>query len=472
MKRLPSFNDFSPVLIGDLRRCLDVIPAFHGRKKEVLERWDDLYFEGKRTKRAGNVSITLNNTGLVIAAKSSIELTKLGEEIRKATSALNAAILFCNSLLQNHNADVLIASIKTLRDQEVPITKASLKAELERKGIEKLSTNTTDHTTLKNWLILAGFLSQENVINEALVKKALGISDEERSDFESLRLNQQVFLQHLRKRLLLGGERLSAAEILKECNVHYSHLFSESQFAKTVREPLVKGGWITTDGLAHGKHGGKSGFIQPTQKLLSIPVERLVPGFNEKIPGDLKRLIRTPSSKIKSDLFSADTHKGGIALELLALRMILDLDLVPKGFRVRSKDTASAEVDLVAEGAHLLFSRWTFQCKRNKASTKVSLGDVAKEVGLAIFTKAHVVVVVTTSTFSKEALSYAKQVQQSTHLQFLLIDGAMVKRYLSDGQTTLIEHVMENAGHIMKDKSTQPILVTDSANQSLGTPIP
>lgn len=458
MKRLPSFNDFSPALIGDMRRCLEVVCALQGDKKKILERWDDLYFKGTRTKRASNVAITLNSTGLATSTRTNITLTPLGEKILRAKSEHAGAVAFCTSLLQNHNADLIISTIRTLLAREVPVTKASLKTELERVGVEKLSTNTTDHTTLKNWLVHAGFLDAENVINEPLVKSVLGISDEEKSDFETLQLNQQVFLQQLRKRTLLGEERLSAAEILKECNLHHKHLFSESQFAKTVRDPLVRGGWIEVDGLAGGRQGGKSGFVRPTQKLLSIPIERLVPGFDEAIPGDLKRRMMTPASQIKNDLFSGDTHKGGIALELLALRMILDLNLVPKGFRLRSKDTAHAEVDLIAEGSHLLFSRWTFQCKRHQGTGKVSLGDVAKEVGLAIFTKAHVVVVVTTTGFSKEALNYAKEVQQTTHLQFLFVDGATVKRYLSDGQATLIDYVMGNAGHVMKDKSSQPVL--------------
>ncbi len=39
------------------------------------------------------------------------------------------------------------------------------------------------------------------------------------------------------------------------------------------------------------------------------------------------------------------------------------------------------KVDLIAEGAHLLFSRWLFQCKATKST--VQLSDLAKEIGMA-----------------------------------------------------------------------------------------
>lgn len=135
--------------------------------------------------------------------------------------------------------------------------------------------------------------------------------------------------------------------------------------------------------------------------------------------------------------------------------MILDLGLIPRGFRVRSKETAFAEVDLTAEGKNLLFSRWNFQCKNIKST--VGLGDVAKEVGIAIFARAHVIAMVTTSDFTADAYEYAKQISQSTHLQFLFVTGKNIQAYLKGGAPKLIQHVMVNAQRVLTEKRAQPV---------------
>ena len=161
---------------------------------------------------------------------------------------------------------------------------------------------------------------------------------------------------------------------------------------------------------------------------------------------------------------SENKNERGLGLELLALKMILDIGLEPRAFRLRSRDTAYAEVDLTAEGKNLLFSRWNFQCKC--VGSRVSLGDVAKEVGLAIYSKAHVVAVVTTSGFSSEAVAYAREISTATHLQFLFIDGAIVKDYLLRGALVLLDHVAANAAMVMAQKRLQPLAPEIQEEQS------
>jgi Restriction endonuclease len=146
-----------------------------------------------------------------------------------------------------------------------------------------------------------------------------------------------------------------------------------------------------------------------------------------------------------------------LGLELLVLRIILDLRLNPRGFRLRSKNTAYAEVDVAAEGDHLMFSRWTFQCKKIQQDNNVGLGDVAKEVGIAVYMKAHVIVMVSTGGFSSEALAYAREISQATPLQFLFLNGKVIRDYLENGPAALHNFVMSNATQVMLMKRAQPI---------------
>jgi hypothetical protein len=161
-------------------------------------------------------------------------------------------------------------------------------------------------------------------------------------------------------------------------------------------------------------------------------------------------------------LGATDKHKRGLALELLALRMILDLRLEPRAFRLLSKETGFAEVDVSAEGAHLVFSRWTFQCKnRPETKAKVGVSEVAKEVGIAVYMKAHVVAMVTTSGFTPKAYEYAREVSQATHLQFVFVSGDVVRRYLRNGAAALTRYVMDSAKAVMMEKRSQPVTIVE-----------
>ena len=134
-------------------------------------------------------------------------------------------------------------------------------------------------------------------------------------------------------------------------------------------------------------------------------------------------LLRTPLEDVNRDLDADDTHRKGIALELLALRLATDSGLTPLRFRLRAATTGGAEVDLIAEGAHLLFSRWLFQCKNTRS---VSLADLAKEVGMAVMLRAHVIVLVTTGRFAASVPTYATELMLANPLQVVLIDHTVL----------------------------------------------
>ena len=386
-------------------------------------------------------------------------LSEAGERILAAGSKDAAAKKFCAHLLREKNAKLLIEALASLRKRKIAITKPSLKSELAGLGVTGLANNTTDHSTLKNWMIEAGLVTAEGDPIDAEIKLILGISSTEIDEFKSLTLGQQVFLQLLRKQHETSSGPFQVSALLRECMTSHPHLFDEAQFAKKVRQPLLDGGWVLAVGLAKGAHGGRSGQIEGTPKLLDIPVSQVLPDFDQVVPADLRAKLNTPLDELAIDLFGADTYKAGFALELLALRMIMDLGLEPRNFRLRSAQTAFAEVDLIAEASHLLFSRWTFQCKRygRETKTKLSLGDVAKEVGIAIYAKAHVVVMVTTTDFSKDAKDYALEVTRATHLQFVFVNGKIIENYLKVGRDALWAHFQANARDVMNTKRDQPL---------------
>lgn len=460
MKRIPSFNDFSPGIIGDVRRPLRILDTLTPDMDSVVKEWDKVFFDGADNKRASvNIPATLTSLGLM--TRSPAALTEIGESILSASDAREAAQRLVKHIVASRNGIAIIDAARSLSARGEHITKATLKKELELLGIEGLSNATTDHTTLLNWMIEAGLFTKNGranpVANEPVMKSVLGITASERSDFSELPLSQQIFLSILRRVAETnGGGEIPAKQIIDECLRDYHAHFDEDQIRAKVVTPLANASWLDIPSLPATGRGGKSGSIKPSAKLMNIPLTAVLPDFDQVVPSDLRAKINLPLSEVRSLLESEQTYDRGLGLELLALKMILDIGLEPRAFRLRSRDTAYAEVDLTAEGKNLLFSRWNFQCKC--VSSRVGLGDIAKEVGLAIYSKAHVVAVVTTSDFSREAYSYAREITLATHLQFLLINGDVIKRYLGSGARVLLDHVSANAAAVMTQKRGQPIV--------------
>lgn len=455
--RLPSFNDFSPGIIGDVRQPLLTLKRLSPDFQAVVAAWARDYFGGAENKRAStNIPATLTSLGLF--DRKTGALTPDGEVVAGAATPQAGAEALIAHVVATRNGMMIIEAVRALNRRAEPVSKVTLKRELQLLGVEGLSQATTDHTTLLNWMAAAGLVDKSaNFLPvDAALKRVLGVTSEERAEIAALPLEQQIFLKILRRVAEAEADHTAPAKLVTdECLRDYPTRFDEDQLSKKVLKPLEAAGWITLSNRTEGR-GAKSGLVTATPKLLEVPFSAVVPDFDEVVPADLRDKIDLPRAEIQRLLSSEATYDRGLGLELLALRMMIDLGLQPRSFRQRSKDTAYAEVDLTAEGAQLLFSRWNIQCKCTKSN--VSLGDVAKEVGLAIYGKSHVIAVVTTSDFSREAINYAREITASTHLQFLLINGPVVKAYLDTGPATLHAFVARNAARVMTEKRQQPLV--------------
>lgn len=457
MTRLPSFNDFSPGIIGDVRTALRVIEANEGNFDAIVAGWMKAFFPGGDEKRARtNIAATLGHLGLF--DRETIRLTPEGVQVLQAVTAEGAAGRLVAHVIRSRNGMLVVDALAGLHRRGERVTKDSLKRELKSLGIGSLASGTTDHTTLANWMVAAGVLEQKPSYapKDIELKKLLGISGAERSDFQALTLSQQIFLQILRRVAEAEPDgSVPSSLITNECLRDHHAYFDDDQLSAKVTRPLAELGWIELSGRSGRSSGGKAGKVTATSKLLDIPFEQVVPDFEAIIPADLRQKIDTPRAEIKRLLASEAKQDRGLGLELLALRMLIDLNLQPRSFRQRSRDTAYAELDLTAEGVSLLFSRWNWQCKC--VTQRVPLSDVAKEVGLAIYSRSHVVAMVTTSDFTSEATAYAKEITSATHLQFLFVTGKVIEAYLNRGPTVLLDHVAKNAAEVMLQKRRQPI---------------
>jgi len=122
---------------------------------------------------------------------------------------------------------------------------------------------------------------------------------------------------------------------------------------------------------------------------------------------------------ILADVKARDRHRRGLALEALAFKLMRLLDMDYVATRLRGIATGGAEVDLIFQSARLVFSRWQVQCKN---TARVSLDDMAKEVGLTHFLKSNVIVVVSTGEIGMSARGYANKIMSDTNLCLVLVN--------------------------------------------------
>ena len=140
-----------------------------------------------------------------------------------------------------------------------------------------------------------------------------------------------------------------------------------------------------------------------------------------KIEPNLLTLTRTSLAGVLTQTNDLDSRASGLALEALALKLMDLLDMRFVAARPRSETTDGIETGLIFESDQPVFSRWQVQCKKTEMLT---VGDVAKEVGLTYLLKSNVIVMISTGNIEDEARLYADAVMRKTNLCIVMLDGA------------------------------------------------
>ncbi|HEV2172198.1 MAG TPA: restriction endonuclease [Nitrospira sp.] len=459
--RLPSGGEFSPNQI-DLGEVLRIVAKSDGDRDAAVEALRVKYFATaaadrkdpaerleQQRKRAGNVLIGMATYGLIEAGV----LSDIGAKLVKE-NAQDRSRAFARHILRSRNGMKVLAAVRNLTARGHEPTKGSIAAELESLGLQ-MPRATTHHLVLLAWLRKAGVLVGDRgyEINDKVVADLAGVSLEVSDAWAGLTNAQRAVVRVLRNLATTHGDQPQPAQhVVELAEQEYGHIFgARDQLRKHVFAPLEKAGWIAMSGSSGGR-GAKSGMMAATQKLVELDILALPAAVSSDIPADLRLKLNTPLAKIYADLFAIDAYTKGIALELLAVNMATDLNITPRRLRLRGVKTAGAEVDLIAEAAHLHFSRWLFQCKN---APSVDVSDLAKEVGMAVLLKAHVIVIVTTGTIGAVVRRYAKALSAETTLQAVLIDSKIVDSYRKHGAATLLDYFHNTASQTLQIKRPQ-----------------
>jgi hypothetical protein len=291
------------------------------------------------------------------------------------------------------------------------------------------------------------------VINDDVVQDLVGISIEVVDAWTNLTREQRLFLTVLKHSALVEGSGyVLVKDVRHALELEHPYVSISGNLRNKVIDPLEAGGWLES---VEKQAAGKSGKVRPTARLLESEVSLAEDLSSGLIPAEIRKRLNTSLEDVLLVLSdeAGPKHDRGLALEVLGLRLAYDVGLTPMGFRLRASEAGYGEIDLLAEGAHLMFSRWLFQCKAITGT--VGLSDLAKELGMALLVRAHVVVMVTTGSFSSTLVNHAKKATENTPIQVVLIDGSVLASYRTRGVGALLDHLERTATATLLEKRHQ-----------------
>jgi len=448
---LPFGSEFSPSQI-ELSAVLDMADAHGGDWKAFEGAVRAAYFEGHNTTDYNRGKLA-NNTKLGMIAYGIIDreanLTEFGKEllILKDDEPRLYDRLAKHILLNLHGM-TLVRCIQDMVASGETVTLTTLREGLAARGVHYPSGG-KHPSMMRLWLAKAGvFVGSRWQVDPFRVEDILGLNPDEFEVLADLTPEQRAFLRALAN--TGTSEPQPANEIAKLAAATYGIKFPEKSLPKLVLNALVDAGYITAEKTTTGR-GAKPFQVAPTSKLIADVVDPLLEQLKGQTDPKLLALLRTPLSAILEEIDDKDRYKAGLALEALAFKIMRLLDMTYVATRLRANQTGGAEVDLVFESARLVFSRWQVQCKN---TARVSLDDVAKEVGLTHFLKSNVVVMVTTGEIGSEARRYANKIMADSNLAIVMLDGGDLSA-IGDSPASIIRSFEREARHAMNLKKLE-----------------
>jgi len=419
---LPFGSEFSPEQI-ELPNLLQLAHE-HNTDWEAFEiEVQNLYFsdhntsESNKRKLANNTKLAMRAYGIIGNADSS--LTDFGMVLYALRD--NESFFyeeFTRHILKNCQGMNFVQCILDMQSAGANITLITLRRWLKERGIE-VPRGSKNMSTLRLWLQKGGVFISNYRVDQSRLHEILGMSVEEIEALAVLRSKQRVYLKTIAN--MGGGGPHHSNDIEKLATATYGTQFNEKGLAREVLYPLRDAGYITLErGTIEKGRGAKPFLVTATEKLKSKIIAPILQQLEQQIRAELRPLLRKPLGAIRKEMQSSSRHIRGLALEALAFNIMRRVDLSYVATRLRGASTGGAEVDLIFEGARLVFSRWQIQCKNTK---RVSLDDVAKEVGLTHFLKSNVIVMVSTGGIGPEARNYADRIMRNTNLCIIAMDG-------------------------------------------------
>lgn len=432
--------DQSKTPLGEL---LELCASHENDRTSLQEAIRVKYFPGHRNsdnsnKMAMNCVLSLNAYRIIKFEDKGKRyiLTELGRELSAISNQDEVFKHFSRHILSELDGLLLLRLIENIRARGELVTLEYIGEEMNDLGI-KIPPNSTYISTMRSWLSQANvFRPSGYEINWDVVYELLRMDADAIDALYGLTQEQKYFLLSM---VHLGVEKFTPSNrIANHARSVYSVRITTKNLVKDVIEPLEALGLLESQKTTTGR-GAKPHDVCLSVKSkneLLVPLLDGLASIAELTSADLNRTFED----VVADLNAVDTegkvdkHVRGIALELFAVWIVRLLGLRFSKWRLRSyQATGGAEVDVMAASDKIVYSRWQIQCKNIRGT--VDVDTVAKEVGLTFLTHADVVMIVTTGTFTSDAVNYANQVTDTTRYYIILLENNDLQRIITDRST-------------------------------------
>lgn len=417
---LPFGSEFSPSQI-ELPELLDLAMTHAGDVKAleaaIQARFFSMHGAGNaknQAKLAMNCRLGMKAYGLIDEDANPTDFGRRLHSLRNDESKLYEAL--ARHILLNLKGMALVQCIRDMTAAGEVVNLTTLRSGLAERGIHYPSGG-KHPSMMRLWLVKAGvFVGERWQVNELRLAAVLGANPDDYGVLSHFTKEQRAFLLALANTGVTDPQ--PANEIARLAAATYGVKFPEKSLPKLILNALIDAGYITATKTTEGR-GAKPFLVTPTAKLNAEIVVPLLDQLKDQTDPKLLDLLRKPLADILIEIDSADRYIGGLALEALAFKLMRMLDMRFVATRLRAQVTGGAEADIIFESDRLVYSRWQVQCKN---TARVSLDEVAKEVGLSQLLKSNVLVIISTGDIGAEARRYANKIMADTNLSIVMID--------------------------------------------------
>ena len=447
LRRFTYGDQFTPNKV-DLVHLLELSVVKQPRRYDLQQSIRAAYFEGhgrnpdqsdeNSAKMAMNCLLSLKAYGLINLTDGGKQytVTALTQELLGLKENLETLYQhFAIYILTKREGLLLCRLIENIRARGERVTLEYLGEEFNELGI-KIPPNSTYISTMKSWLVQVGAMRPNAYhVNWEVVYDLLSVDRDVIDELYTLPVEQKFFLLSL---VSLGSvEYTPSNKVAKHTRSVYKIRLTTKNLVKDILEPLESIGLIETRKRTSGR-GAKPHDVRLSEKgrieILGPILENLA-YVSELTTTEINR----PFEAVVQDMASDNRHIKGKALEIFAVWIIRLLGLRFTGWRMMSyQSTGGGEVDVMAASDKIVYNRWQIQCKNMKSPVHIEV--IAKEVGMTFLTKADVVMVITTSTFTGAAVNYANLVSDNSRYYVILLEKEDVDRIVED--RTLIVDIL------------------------------
>ena len=451
---IPVGTQFSPSLI-DLSTFLSAIVEFSGDK---LAMTDAVWQHPVRKTPVKNPP-TPRRASLPLEAARQYDLLDSGYEATDLARKLAALpdeelhSAFARHILLHLGGLRVVEAAQQMAYDGLEVTGDTLAGYLTDQGFQ-VTVHNTAINSLRMWLAEAGVFPKSRSqrpwqVDPHVKEQLVGMSDRRLAALVGLTAEQLAFVEALCRIEPQGW--YPAADIRDLTESILGRRVDRGNLPKTFLDPLKSTGLIEYE--TRGTSGGKTSHLRTTSEFNSKVLKPFIDDTIKHLDAPLTAYYRRRPDDIRTDLRSKDKHTKGQALEALAVWAMRLLGLRFVAWRKRAADeTAHAEVDVLLAGVvGSVPTRWQVQCK-NTPSGRVSLEDIAKEVGISLITKANTILIFANCSVTEPARGFAREVMRHTALTIMILDRADLEQIVaSPGRiATFLEREARKAATIQR----------------------